>query len=565
MQDSADSATAGAPTRAPAWSAVAHYAALALCIVLPYANAIPNGFVWDDNIQLSKQVPEHLELGSLFTQDSWLRLMEEQAPGSDQVIRNFRPLLLLSFLADAALWGENAYGYHLTSLGLFCALGLVLLAVFRALTASRFVAFACVAVYCTQPALTESVSWISGRHDVLMTLWLACSTWCVVRASQTHARGRLALLGAALGSFVLALLSKEPAATYPVVLAALLTWSPAGRAFSVRERVALLGAHVAIAAGYLVFRSEVIAGGNFVGGSGGALAALAAAPHLAAKYLGYFFYLPHLTSHYLQAVPRDFGLQHFVLPLLLHLGLVALAFHLRKRLWALPVGMVLYYATLAPAAVMVANKPELSLRFAFLPSLGLVIALAAVATPLVASASHSLRRTLVVAFVVVLGVQAARIHLRNSDYQSDYVFYASVIRDEPLSHFGYYGLGNWLQSHGRLREAEAAFVVAIERAPGVGSLYNNLAVVLMTSQRLREAEAVLGRGIVVAPRAPRLFYNRGTVRMRLQRFADAERDLRRALELDPGYRKARRQLYELYQVTAPDRARELLARHPELR
>jgi anaphase-promoting complex subunit 3 len=135
--------------------------------------------------------------------------------------------------------------------------------------------------------------------------------------------------------------------------------------------------------------------------------------------------------------------------------------------------------------------------------------------------------------------------MRNSDYQSDYAFYASVIRDEPLSHIGYYGLGNWFERHGRLHEAEAAFMVAIERAPEVGSLYNNLAVVLMTSQRLHEAEAVLGRGIEVAPRAPRLFYNRGTVRMGLRRFDDAERDLLRALELDPGYRKARQRLHEL--------------------
>jgi hypothetical protein len=114
------------------------------------------------------------------------------------------------------LWGLNATGYHAVNLALhaFCAL-----AAWQWLRrrlaepdADPWAAAAIGAVmFAVHPSRTESVAWISGCTDLLMTAWLLVG---LLLAEQS---GELAGLAAGL-AFAIALFCKEMAIMAPVVL-----------------------------------------------------------------------------------------------------------------------------------------------------------------------------------------------------------------------------------------------------------------------------------------------------------------------------------------------------------
>src|SRR3989338_1783883 len=75
-----------------------------------YANSLGGKFIWDD---------ENLVKNNLFIRE-WSRaglvFMRNISPNVTGLNYSFyRPLQMLSYAADHALWGVNSFGYHLTN------------------------------------------------------------------------------------------------------------------------------------------------------------------------------------------------------------------------------------------------------------------------------------------------------------------------------------------------------------------------------------------------------------------------------------------------------------------
>jgi protein O-mannosyl-transferase len=514
---------------------IAGAAATLLAAVLPYAGTLRNGFVWDDNLQLRFEPPRSLEVGRLLTEPSW-RVLDAEREVDAQEIPTYRPLLIASFVLDAKLWRDRAAGWHATNLILFAAWCLCAYALALAATRRPALAAAFAAIYTTQGVLSESVAWVSGRHDVLMSLWLGLSMLAVVGAARSSGRRRAGLLILAPLVFALALFAKESVLLIPLALPVLLWAPPLRDLLSARARATLVLTYAAVAAGYLVFRFAVVAPHNLVGGSQGLRLVVQAAPMSALRYMGLFFFTPHLSSHYVRPPIEGFGWT-FLLPLGVHLLLLGAAWRYRRRWPAVAAGLALFYATLAPALVWVANKPEFSLRFLFLPSLGLLMAVFAVLDDLMRRSARLGR--LVPALVVILAVAGGlRVHQRCGDYRDDGTFYASLIRDVPQSAIGYVGLGDWAQRTGRLEIARWSYEKAIDVDPGYPKSHNNLGVLLLAEGRRAEAEAVLRRALQLFPDYANLHFNLGLAMEARHRKDEAERCYRKALRLRPGYANA---------------------------
>ncbi len=126
----------------------------------------------------------------------------------------YRPLTWLSFVADYQLWGANPALWRLTNLliNLACV-ALVWLLAYR-LRGSLVAALAAL-IFVVQPAHPGSITWIDGRFDALATvMYLACVT-AFVLYMQTQRRRWYAL---ALIALLLAILAKEIGLTAPALL-----------------------------------------------------------------------------------------------------------------------------------------------------------------------------------------------------------------------------------------------------------------------------------------------------------------------------------------------------------
>lgn len=139
-----------------------------LCVVAGvYASTLQAPFLWDDRRLILEQIlesPRPLE-DYVFT-PFW------NAAETGEAYRGFfRPLTTLSLVADAAWSGSNPVGYHLTNLALHLGVVATLFGVARRFGASTLPAAAVALGFGVAPRLTECVSWISGRTDVLAALF----------------------------------------------------------------------------------------------------------------------------------------------------------------------------------------------------------------------------------------------------------------------------------------------------------------------------------------------------------------------------------------------------------
>jgi len=135
-----------------------------------------------------------------------------------------RPTVVLTYLTDFTVWGLNPIGFHLTNVllhafnaALVGALAAALLRrcggeVDRELVALGSVAFLAL------PCHSESVSWISGRTDLVASAFMLLAILAHVTFLETR---RHSLVMGSLAMFALALLSKESAVVLPVVIGVL--------------------------------------------------------------------------------------------------------------------------------------------------------------------------------------------------------------------------------------------------------------------------------------------------------------------------------------------------------
>jgi tetratricopeptide (TPR) repeat protein len=178
--------------------------AVLLFVLLAYLGALRVPFVWDDHRLIERHALERewRSVPGLFAQNYW------SVPGDTSAHSFYRPLTASSFVVDAAIWGGRPSGFHATNLIahlLVCALVFVTA---RRCGARPEWAFLAAAFFGVFPRLTESVTWISGRTDVLATLFGLAAFFVQIHPRTRDLPGRRLLAGL----FLLAgLLCKEVA------------------------------------------------------------------------------------------------------------------------------------------------------------------------------------------------------------------------------------------------------------------------------------------------------------------------------------------------------------------
>jgi len=179
----------------------------------------------------------------------------------------FRPLFIWSYVIDSCVWGANSFGYHLTNIILHGLNAFLVFNLARKLLEPlklesrklRIAAISAGALFLLHPSHAEAVVWISGRADLLATLFVLLSVLTFLGYEGSH---RKYYLAASLGLFAIALLAKESAICTPLIilLIALFRHEQVGRA---------LRAFAMFAAILIVFigiRARVL--GSLVGGYG---------------------------------------------------------------------------------------------------------------------------------------------------------------------------------------------------------------------------------------------------------------------------------------------------------
>ena len=127
----------------------------------------------------------------------------------------YRPMQTVSFMIDAQISGDQAYGYHLSNILYHILTVIVLFFLLQKLGVRENISFYFTLLFSVHPLLTDAIAWIPGRGDLLAGLFCSVSFLTFIYYNST--RNKLFLLFHS-AVFLLAIFSKEISIFLPVIL-----------------------------------------------------------------------------------------------------------------------------------------------------------------------------------------------------------------------------------------------------------------------------------------------------------------------------------------------------------
>jgi Flp pilus assembly protein TadD len=469
----------------------------------------------------------------------------------------YRPLVISSFWLDRSLWGLRPAGFHLTNVLLNCAVCALVALVLADLLASFWPVLLGGLAFAFHTAHVEPVAFVSGRTDLMMTLFVLLAFLALLRFRR---RPTGTWFGLTIAPFAAALLCKETPLLFPAL--ALFTVLPELRQPARRRRfVLLLGAMAALLAVYLAVRMAVLTGrGPDWGGVGPGMRFMLAVNSFGRYALSSVVPFDRTVS-YLDPV----ALATFGWPTLAAVAaLAALTWAaVRYRSTAVGIGAVWFALSILPACdLLPPGQSYVSQRMLYLPTFGTVLAVAALGA--------SLRRTrrVMAAFATlyagVMGfaalrsmpvwrtplslVTAAVAQFPNDaksrfelgrdlidagDWQGAARELRQSVRLAPGDTAAWVTLGDLLYQHSDFAGAAEAYRGALRLSPGTAILHNGLGGALLQTKDLPGAESEFRLALALEPDLEMARGNLGAVMVLAGKQDSAVVELRRALEIMP--------------------------------
>jgi protein O-mannosyl-transferase len=171
---------------------------LVLAVFLVYANSLGNSFVFDDK-------------GIILDN----RLLRSLSNLPQLLVASYRPIRDVTHALDFALWGENAAGFHVTNIIIHAANTVLVFLLVRRVIGELLPAALAAMIFAMHPIQTDAVTYISGRRDILFTLFYLASFTVYLRYRKSRSIPSFALFIFLWG---LSLMSKEMAVTLPLLI-----------------------------------------------------------------------------------------------------------------------------------------------------------------------------------------------------------------------------------------------------------------------------------------------------------------------------------------------------------
>lgn len=509
-------------------------AAALMVVTVAYSNSLQGPFVWDDRELIERgELPKVLAPAAHLARSFW-----HQTAATDADPTYFRPLTTFTYAIDWHLWDGHPAGFHLTNLILHLVVVALVFLLARRSGAPALAAALAAALFGCFPRLTESVTWISGRTDLLATaLGLA--------AILAHGDGakRLGRRVVAAGLILLGLMAKEVAAGAMlgiVIVEVVAVWRG-----EKRLRAALCDTVPVILAGalYAVLRTTFLRGVE--------------PPKLNPYDHRIWMPLQALGEYVFMVVdprPRlQIGLLGELEPWSIATGLVAAlglglgGLRLVRRPPPPDIAGLLAAAATGVALVLHIVTIRVNVvaadRFLYLP----LACLASVLASSAASLPLRFRRGATLACLLALSLYLPLTLSRNEDWADEVrLWQVAVGNSSPKDYLPVNELGNALTRAGRHSEGLQAYQRAYEiiAAEGHGqaaaSALSNVATALSNLGRFQEARERMLEAIRLEPERPVNYFNLAVVETRLQLFDEAERGLDEALRRLPDYPEAAR-------------------------
>ena len=559
------------------------YILMAVVLVIAvgsYANSLDNGFVFDDPLVIVDN-PGIRGIQNI----PWLI-------GLTTGWAFYRPVRMVSYALDYTLneklWqylgdcrepdkGLCPLGYHISNIAYHVATSFLVFLVVCRLAGNYRVAFFAAAIFALHPVHTDSVTYLSGRRDILFTLFYLAGFYFFLRYRES--RQALFIIASFL-AYALGMASKEMAVTLP----ALFLCYDLVQNFALEEK----GLQRNYLQGLVASLKKSIEQSTYLYGLlfFGALAysyykVVVASPSFMSSYYGNSAFITFLTVgriivHYITLLVypvnlnADYSFNAFplstslfepstFLALAVLLGALYGLLRIVAKHKMLAFGGIWFFLTLLPVCHIFPHHELLAEHYLYLPSVGFCLIAAVLINSFIEKGRYGSYG--MPCFMVVVLLFALRIVDRNRDWQDGLTLYEKTVKTSPECARANSNLCEAYTNQGRLDEALSACKKALAINPGHIQAANNLGTVYAKKGMVDEAIAAYREVLVSTPRYAKGHFNLGFLYFNKGDLDKAIYEYEQALAINPYYAEARNNLGIAY--SAQGKVNEAVAHYKQ--
>lgn len=468
-----------------------------LVTFLVYLNSFGNAFVWDDlnNIVGNNTLIGPLRLRDIFLKSSAAQIFHPHANGSILTgseaigLEAYRPIPYLTLYLDWFFWKDNPLGYHLTNLAFHLACVILVFLLTKRLTRSKKLSFLCALLFAVHPVHTEAVTYISGRSDILCGFFIFSAFYLWLRACDYLKIKRVIYLLAGLFSFLLALLSKEIALIFPLVILGYSLYFYRDFCPEPKDKKFLYLSNLIFflsATSYLFFRYLWVKMPTAVA-------------------LGKFYLLPKFFLFYLKTLifPFNLHMQHSLkendfflqLPLflavLIFAGGIVTAIKFMKEKY-LRFGLFWFFLGMLPFLGFFQFNADMAEHWLYIGSFGFFL----IAGSFISKSSLLKNKF---AFFSLIFFLCFLTFQRNRVWRDDISIYTDTLRYNSSDPRLHYNLGNAYLRRELLKEAAQEYLISLKLKPDYAFALNNLGVVKERQKDLKGAYQLYRQAVSHSP------------------------------------------------------------------
>lgn len=522
--------------------------------------------------------------------------------GIGQKSNYYRPFLFFTFALNYLISGIKPLSYHLLSNLIHIANGIFIFLLLKRsdlesskrldLSAGTVIAFLTALIFTIHPLQTEAITYVSGRGDALVTLFMLLSLFLfyqsetlittsnIVRKSYQQ-RCRRSLGVFSVFSLVLALLSRETAIIFPFLALAFYVSFISEEKFiaSIKRGIIKMWPYFVVVLVYGILRLTVL---NFQNTLNFYTEPNIYSEHL---YIRMFSFLPILWEYLkLLVVPVGFHMERssvvytslFQWPVWpMFLGLIGLLVWLRYlyknqtqafKIWFF--GAALFFISLGPVSGITPINALIYEHWLYLPMIGFWLIISFYLVKLFGYLKDKKnvvgRWALTIVLMAYFSFFVYQSVQRNILWGNQLDFYLGILKYEPNSsrinnNVGnvyynkkdienaekyyriaasqedafaepYFNLGTILQSKGDVYGAIKLYEKAIELNPGFYYPYQNLSIIYTQQGNLTKSVENINKLKLIIPNNPRVYYNSALVYIALHNKQQALNDLQTGLK-----------------------------------
>jgi Tfp pilus assembly protein PilF len=498
-------------------------AGILLLTFLVYFPSLQNGFTnWDDNEQILANEDVHslsfAATGRIFT---------------SFYVGMYQPATTQLYAVFYSIFGADATAFHSLSLALHLLNVLLVFILLRSFLKREAPALIAAALFALNPLQTESVAWVSATSNLLYACFYLGGLAVYLKYIRS---GNMRYLIFSFLLFIMSLLSKPAAVTFPVVI--LLADLYFRRRINFRLALEKLPFFIlSLVIGILIIYAREDAGhiidmSERFGWGGRVLMVF----YALAFYISRLFAPVGLSAFH--PYPAGGLTAEFYIAPIVPLMLIFLVFRLRgEQKRQVTAGLIFFLVSIAvlldiiPVGVQLVKE-----RYVYLPSVGVYLAFSVL---MVFLFHHRKRYVNIVITICFMSVFSLVTLSRAATWENSMSLWNDVLEQYPGASAPLINRGNTWQELGNYRNAVDDYTSALITEPAAADAYLNRGLAFYRLGEPERALADLDRAISLGLEDAEAYNIRGLTRASGGMIGMAIDDFTRALELDPAHEDAR--------------------------